>query len=133
MISVTDFQLGDVYQLKDSSISGILLQVGKGGDMGVFRSDFPEALESQAPEFRVLMNQPDVKRRWKRLGNFAIQTSLSQFAWYGDDDIGCDQKYRVQLSNIDHRIMIDSGSFEGLERLAVWETVHVLDRLGIET
>lgn len=128
---VTDFNIGDVYRLKGASTCGILLQVGAGGDMGVFKAESPHVLALQEPEFRVLMNQPDVKRRWEKLGNFPTSASLAHEAWYGDDDLGCDQKFQVQISNVDHRIMIDNGSFAKLERLAVWETKHVLRRLGI--
>lgn len=75
------------------------------------------------------MNETDLRRNWVKAGSFPLGEELSQLAWYGDSDIGSDSKFKVRLDNVDHRIAIDPAAYDALEPLAVWETVHVIDRL----
>lgn len=132
MMPITDLQIGDVYRLKGDNAAVVLAQVAAGGDVGFFRASDPDAINAQALEFRVIVNQPDFKRHWIRIGNYPVAAPLGAFAWYGDSDIGLDQNYKVRLDNIDVRTPIDATQFDALERLAVWETVHVLQRLATD-
>lgn len=127
-VRITDLQPGDVYRLKNDAELTLFAQVCEGGDVGFFAADSAAGVSEQHPQFRVLMNQPDFKRHWKKIGNLPINEALSGYAWYGDADIGCETRYKVRLDDLDNRIEIDAATYENLERLAVWETPHVLER-----
>ena len=127
---VTDLRPGEVYRLKDAEADDILAQVGEGGDVGFFRASSLADLPKTTLSLRVLMNEPNFRRNWKKEGVLPIHPSLAELAKYGDCDIGSDAKYSVCIDNIGARTMVDDATFAGLERLAVWETVHVLERLN---
>ncbi|GAA4028877.1 hypothetical protein GCM10022281_04960 [Sphingomonas rosea] len=126
---ISDLRMGDVYRHKESAAGNILAQVGEGGDVGFFRAQSTTSLAEQQPLFRLVMNQPDFRRHWQRQGSFPAHESMRHLAWYGDADIGSEVRYRVRLDNIEMRTEVDDMAFERLERLAVWETAHVLERL----
>lgn len=126
---ITDFEPGDVYQQKDGQEARLFAQVGLGGDVGFFLAGSAKDVSDMQPIFRVVMNQPDFKRNFAKVGNFNLSAHLGKYEWYGEAVIGLDTKYKVRLDDLDHRTEIDEATFEALERLSVWETVHVLERL----
>ena len=125
---MSDLCPGAVYRLKNDESVHLLAQVGEGGDVGFFSADSPAAVNGQEPLFRVVVNQPDFEKHWSKVGSFPLSPSLVYLAWYGDSDIGSEAKFKIQIDNMDNRPEIDAASFETLERLAVWETSHVLER-----
>jgi len=127
-MQITDLRAGDIYRPKDERHGCLLAQVGEGSDVGFFRLASAVAVSLQDPLFRVVMSQSDFKKGWRRIGNFPLSKSLQELAWYGDSDIGHDQKYKVRINNVDHRVAVDEATYQALERLAVWETVHVIKR-----
>ena len=125
---ITNLRTGDVYRLKAAK-DDVYAQVGEGGDVGFFRARSIADMSSTRLALRVVMNEPSFRRHWKKEGILPLHDSLRDLARYGDCDIGSDTRYSVRLDNIDVRTVIDDATFESLERLAVWETAHVLTRL----
>jgi hypothetical protein len=130
-MQITGLRTGDVYRLKRAENGRLFAQVGEGGDVGFFLARSLADVPNATLAFRVVINLPDFRRHWKEEGAIALHASLRELARYGDSDIGCDTKYGVHLDNIDARSVIDDATFESLERLAVWETAHVLKRLSV--
>ena len=127
---ISDLETGDVYRLKQAEGGDIVAQVGEGGDVGFFRAATIEEVPFATLALRVVMNEPNFRRHWKKVGVGPLHNSLRELAHYGDSDIGSEARYSVRLDNIGARTVIDDAAFESLERLAVWETAHVLQRLN---
>ena len=100
---ITDLRPGDIYRPKDGRHECLFAQVGEGSDVGFFRVASEADVGLQDPLFRVVMNQSDFKKGWQRVGKFPLSKSLQELAWYGDSDIGHEQKYKVRINNVDHR------------------------------
>ena len=129
---ITDLKPGTLYQLKDSVGSRRLLaQVCPGGDCAIFRDldDLSATLESD-PLFRVLVNQRDLKRNWRKVGVFPLAASISDLQLYADWDDFSGQCFAVRLDDIDDRTVISAEAARALEPLAVWDTWNILDRLS---
>lgn len=127
---ITDLRTGDVYRLKGAEDAVVFAQVAEGGDVGFFRARSIAEVSNTSLAFRVVMNEPSFRRHWQKEGVLSLHDSLRELAHYADSDIGSDARYSVRLDNIDARTVIDDVTFESLERLAVWETAHVLKRIG---
>lgn len=127
---ITDLRTGDVYQLKGAEDGDIFAQIGEGGDVGFFRVPSIEEVPFATLAVRVVMNEPNFRRHWKKTGVAPLHHSLRELAHYGESDIGSEARYSVRLNNIDARTVIDDATFDSLERLAVWETAHILQRLN---
>ena len=127
---ITTLSPGDGYELKYLEYERISIQVGAGGDCGIFIGACTERTFSSCPIFRVLVNQRDLKRNWKRVGRFVLNDQMSKFAIYGDADIGMTNRFKVSLDKVDNRVPISEVEFGKLERLAVWETIHILKRIN---
>jgi hypothetical protein len=125
---ITDLQPGEVYQLKAPNDQQILIQIGQGGDCGVFCGESIGPTFLGSPIFRVLVNQKDLKRHWRKRGSFPLSSMMQSFAFYGDHDIGTNNYYQVSLEAVDIRTPIVKDRFDRIERLSVWETIHILDR-----
>jgi hypothetical protein len=126
---IANLHTGDVYRLKAVENAGAFAQVGEGGDVGFFRAWSLTDVLTAHMVLRVVVNEPDFRRHWKKEGRLPIHRSLGELANYGDSDLGSDAKYSVRIDNIDARVVVDDATFASLERLAVWETTHILQRL----
>jgi hypothetical protein len=128
-MSVTDLSPGDIYILKRQLCHNLFVQVGVGTDCGIFLGTWenPKLLK---PIFRVLINQKDLKRNWNKSGSINFIDGMHEYAVYSETDIGSEKYFKVTLENLDNRISIGKAEFMLLEPLAVWETSHVIDRLG---
>jgi len=77
----------------------------------------------------VLVNQKDLRKHWRKVGTYELGNELQQYAFYGATDIGSEARYKVTLENVADRVPIEDAEFRSLERLSVWETVHILARV----
>lgn len=127
---ITILMPGDCYVPKVMMDYPVSIQVGMGADCGIFRGEPSEATFKQSPLFRVLINQPNLKRNWRNAGSFPMTEAMAEFPFYGDTDFGTSNFYRVKLDDVDHRISISKEEFDKLERLAVWETEHIRQRVA---
>jgi hypothetical protein len=76
-----------------------------------------------------MVNMRDLKRHWKKSGNFPLAPGLGEYAHYGYLEIGTPLRYRVTLEDMEKREPIDQAAFDKLERLSVYETAHIYRRL----
>jgi len=130
VFKVTKLNPGDVYELKVGSDPEVSIQVGRGGDCGIFVGKCDARTFQGSPSFRVLVNEKDLRKYWKKVGNYELGNDLQHYAYYGDADIGSDVRYRVTLQDLDARVPIQDAEFQNLERLSVWETAHILARIA---
>jgi hypothetical protein len=129
MYQITNLNPGDGYEPKVPGTPEVSIQVGRGGDCGVFTGKCAASTFQKPPAFRVLMNQTDLRKHWKKVGTFPLSAELQQYAFYGEVDIGSEARYKVTLEDVEARVPIDEAEFKKLERLSAWETVHVMGRL----
>lgn len=126
----TTLKPGDIYQVEGSDAGLFFLQVGTGTDSGVFRGKFDHASwPNSTVEFRVLINQPDLKRSASRIGNFPVHADLQPLAKYIEKEIGTN---RFTLITLDYSTDREATEVEAnaMERMAIWEISHVVDRLN---
>lgn len=133
MFQVTDLNPGDAYEPKVPGRPPLSIQVGRGGDCGIFIGECQAATFRRPPAFRVLVNQKDLRKHWRRVGAYELANELQGYAFYGDTDIGSEARYKVTLGDVSHRVPIEDAEFRSLERLSAWETVHILARVKMGT
>ena len=127
---MTMLKAGTVYRLTDQSRAQLVAQVCAGADCAIFT--FIDSIEdsiARPPLFRVVINERDLKRQWTKVGVYALQPQLTEYQAYGDLDTGSPLRFRTYLSDVDHREQISEEEFSKLERLSVWDTWNILDRL----
>jgi hypothetical protein len=129
VFQITNLNPGDAYAPKVPDTPVLSLQVGRGGDCGVFLGNCEAQTFRGAPAFRVLVNEKDLKRHWKKVGAFPLGEELQRFAVYGQAETGSPTRYKVTLEDLDARVQIDDAAYRKLERLSVWETAHILARV----
>jgi hypothetical protein len=129
MFQITTLKPGDAYEPKVADKPHVSIQVGIGGDCGIFMGKCEANTFRKAPAFRVLVNEKDLRRHWKKVGNFEMNRELQCFALYGETDIGSDARYMVTLENVEIRVPIEESEFKKLERLSAWETIHIMGRI----
>lgn len=128
-MKITDLIPGDVYELKNPIDIDISIQIGAGGDCGIFLGKCESDTFEKIPQFRILVNQKNLKKFWKKTGSYPLGVQLTKFSEYSYMDIGTQQKYKTALNNLDEMISIDDEEFKHLERLAAWETIHIINRV----
>lgn len=129
MFSINELEVGQTYELKAPLSIDLSIQVGRGGDCGVFLGKCQPETFSRSPLFRVIVNQKNLNKFWKKNKLFEVSNELKEYQVYGDVDIGTENRYTITLRNLDDRKKISLIDFSKLERLAVWETVHILERV----
>ena len=129
MFQITELNPGDAYEPKMPGTHEVSIQVGRGGDCGVFIGKCEASTFQGSPEFRVLVNQKDLRKHWRKVATYQLGSELQRYAFYGDADIGSQGRYKVTLEDIDARVPIEDAEFQKLERLSAWETIHILARI----
>jgi hypothetical protein len=129
VFQITELNPGDAYEPKVPDRLELSIQVGVGGDCGVFIGKCEARTFQKPPAFRVLVNQKDLRKHWKKIGTYELGSELQRYAFYGDADFGSQARYKVTLENADGRVVIDEAEFQKLERLSAWNTVHILARI----
>lgn len=129
-MQINKLRPGDAYSLVKKGTQSVSLQVGAGGDCGVFIGPCAPATFKSRPAFRVIVNEKCIRRDWKKCGAFELSDYLRIYKEYSEKPIGSDVGYKVILSDIDNRIAIDEDEYSSIEPLAVWETRHIMDRIN---
>ena len=118
--------------MKGGDNPSVVLQVGLGGDCGVFTdidsNEISASLSAASPMFRVIVNQKSLRRGCKKIGNFALSPFLNHFQLYAEKDWD-DKMVLVSLENVDRQIPSDKDEWEKHEQLAFWEIEHVVSRI----
>jgi hypothetical protein len=129
MLPLIDLTPGDVYEPKVAATPVICMQVGVGQDLGIFLGECVADTFTTSPKFRVPVNTKDLKRHWKKVAHLPLAPGLNEYASYGYLEIGTPLRYRVSLENMERMEPIDQAAYDKLERLSVYETVHIYRRL----
>ena len=129
-MGVSDLDPGDSYVPKFETTVEVVIQIGMGGDCGVFKGLATAQTFKEAPLFRVIVQQKDLRRHWKKVGHFPLGSTLAEFGTYSQNDFRTTDYYKVNLGNPDERIKIEKSEFENIELLAVWETEHIKQKLN---
>jgi hypothetical protein len=111
----------------------ILAQVGRGGDLGVFRSlykepnDFRREHLESAPIFRVHFGALSPKTSgWTPLGVYPLGEKMSKSALYYHQAVGDDHCFIVQHGMEDRQV--NCGEVKHIEPLATWSHEHIVKR-----
>jgi hypothetical protein len=97
MFQVTDLNPGDAYEPKVPGTPELSIQVGRGGDCGVFIGKCEASTFQRSPAFRLLVNPNDLRRHWRKVGTYELISELQRHAYYGDADTGSPARYKVTL------------------------------------
>lgn len=119
---------GFIFIPKDRSLGDYFAVVAQGLDCAFYRGDWNDVLASEML-FRVIVSIPDFLRHWDYCGSIHLPSNLSEFAWYGDKQIGSSEHYIMQMMPANGRELIDQSEFSRFEPMLVWSSENIFDRI----
>ena len=129
MVKTNKITVGDVYSFDEDGIS-VISQVGACGDCGIFKNTGRplDTILRNPPLFRIIIVDRDLRKIWKKVGNFELSPHLEEHQTYAQLEPP-DSWYLLDLCDVDSRIPTSEDVGIKHERFAFWATHHIVARL----
>lgn len=129
-IPVTALTSGNIYVLKADVDIPFFIQIGCGGDAGVFLGQFREDLLGTIDyQFRIVINESDIRKNWKSLGNFELHDGLHKPYQYASHNFSGSGFILIPSDDVGTEVPADEHQLRDREPLAIFTGALVIKRL----